>query len=225
MTLTLIIPPLSVLLYSKEVEIFLKSKFTFTSWSNHVHTLIRRCSTTEEPEDGNRTQGLSSVPPLTPANTAAALPTFPRYESQSCQEGGLNSPASVLPTLRDGFRSERGGGMRSVSVHQPVRGRQNPHAAAGRAAEPRLLPGLLPQRVPRFLHHRESGRTGSLAEGTGTGLSLPVFHERGSAGLVRDHRVVRVHPHQWPGQRGEEHRSWVGGWCGGSRDGQPHIFG
>lgn len=180
------------------------------------------CTTVEEAEDGNTTHRRRHRP-----QPAQRPPTRDpsRYESPSCLEAGLIPPASALFSLRDGFRSERGGGMRSVSVHQPAGGRQNPHAAAGRAAEPRLLPGFLPQRVPRFLHHRQSGRTGSLTERTGAWVSLPVLHEWGSAGLVRHHRVFRVHPHQWTGQRAEEHRSWVGGWGGGGRDGQPHIFG
>ena len=115
--------------------------------------------------------------------------------------------------------------MRRVPVHQPAGGGEDADAAAGRAPEPGHLPGLLPQRVPRLLHHRESGRAGRPAERSGARARLPVLHERSPTRLLRRHRVLRLHPHQREGQRGQDHVSRGRGRSGGSSDRQPRVPG
>lgn len=126
---------------------------------------------------------------------------------------------------RDGFRAERSGGMRRLCVHQPAGGRQNSHATSGRAKEPRILPCVLSQRLPRFLYYRQSGRTSGITERISTRAMLSVFYEWSQARVVRHHRVLGLHPHQWKGQRCQNHSSRGYGWSGGSCDGQPHILG
>uniref|UniRef100_A0A3B3B868 Solute carrier family 25 member 35 n=1 Tax=Oryzias melastigma TaxID=30732 RepID=A0A3B3B868_ORYME len=134
-------------------------------------------------------------------------------------------PAEPERRGRDGFRSERGGGVRSLPVHQPAGGRQNSDATAGRAEEPGLLQRALPQRVPRLLHYRQSGRAARPAEGTRPRALLSVFYEWSPARLLRHHRVIGLHPHQRQGERVEDHAGRGRGWSGGGGHGQPHILG
>lgn len=151
-------------------------------------------------------------------------------EERDRLEAGLKR-TSVGPSVvtrsvcRDGFRAERSGGMRRLCVHQPAGGRQNSHATSGRAKEPRILPCVLSQRLPRFLYYRQSGRTSGITERISTRAMLSVFYEWSQARVVRHHRVLGLHPHQWKGQRCQNHSSRGYGWSGGSCDGQPHILG
>lgn len=137
----------------------------------------------------------------------------------------LRPTCVLLPAGRDGFRSERRGGVRSLSVHQPAGGGQNADAAARGAPEPGHLPGLLSQCVPRVLHHRQSGRTGRLTERTGARAGVSVLYERSQTRLLRHHRVLWIHTHKWKSEHRQNHDSRGCSWSGGSRDGQPRIHG